>query len=51
MERPGAFCFIGTGFCNQNWHEPNFDFNDELIHDVMRIFLCLVEDTFEITFG
>jgi metal-dependent amidase/aminoacylase/carboxypeptidase family protein len=51
LERPGAFFFAGTGYTHQNWHEPNFDFNDELLHDVIRVYICLIEDRFGVSFS
>lgn len=44
QERPGAFFFMGTGFKHMVWHEPNYNYNDDLTPHVVQQYAALMED-------
>ena len=44
LERPGAFFFMGTGYKHMVWHEPNYNYNDELTPKCVQVYAALIED-------
>ena len=35
QERPGAFFHMGTGYKHMVWHEPKYNYNDDLTPQVV----------------
>lgn len=44
QKRPGSYIWLGAGDCGGNLHNPNYDFNDEILPLGASYWAELVED-------